>query len=122
MCRRWGVAGPTCRRSALCVVVGLSLACTRRCWAYLSVVTWPVLVVVGGPICRRRVAVRGQGLLIVIGMSPDPASGHIIGLSYSSSLGLRSFILASFMWPWLGWAGRVLFDVLVLGETLALSI
>jgi len=85
MHRRWGVAGPICHCSALCVVIGLSLPRTRRrWWAHLSsfgtmrrrrailivgpssslghphrwVVTWPILVVVGGPIHHHRVAVR----------------------------------------------------------------
>jgi len=104
MRRRWVVTGPY--SSLLGLLVGSNLARTRRrCWAHS-----PSLG-------------RGQGLLVVIGMSPGPASGLVVvGLSYSSSLGLRSFILASFVWPWLGWAGRVLFDALVLGETLALSI
>jgi hypothetical protein len=101
MRHRWGVAGPTCRhwpslvviggltcrRCALCVVVGLSLACTHHCWwAHLSsfgtmhhrwVVTWPILVVVGGLIRRHWVAVRAyssslehhRALLVFIGSS-----------------------------------------------------
>ena len=100
----WVVTGPYL--SLVGLLVGSNLACTRRRWWAHS----PSLS-------------RGQGLLIIIGMSPGPALGLVVvGLSYSSSLGLRSFILASFVWPWLEWAGRVLFDVLVLGETLALSI
>jgi len=104
MHRRWVVTGPY--SSLLGLLVGSNLARTHRCWWAHS----PSLS-------------RGQGLLIIIGMSPGPASGLVVvGLSYSSSLGLRSFILASFVWPCLRWAGRVLFDVLVLGEMLALSI
>ena len=104
MHRRWVVTGPY--SSLLGLLVSSNLARTRsRWWAHSPSLS------------------RGQGLLIIIGRSPGPASGLVVvRLSYSSSLGLRSFILASFVWPWLGWAGRVLFDALVLGETLALSI
>ena len=137
-------SGLTRHRSAPRIIVGASLGSRRRRWAHLSsfgamrrrwVVTGPYSLLLGLLVgsnlactCRRWWAhspslSHGQGLLIIIGMSPGPASSLVvIGLSYSSSLGLRSFILVSFVWPWLGWAGRVLFNVLVLGETLALSI
>ena len=56
--RRWAlavVAGPTCRRSEPCVVVGLSLARTRRRW-------WAHLSSFGG--MRRH-----RAILLVVGLS-----------------------------------------------------
>jgi len=94
--------GPTCHHSAPCVVVGPSsssghprrrailvvgpssslgchLARTRRRW-------W----------AHSSSSGRGQGLLIVFGTSPGPTYFHWVSLSYSSSLGPRSLMLASF--------------------------
>jgi len=78
--------GPTCHHSAPCIVVGPSssslgchLAHTRRRW-------W----------AHSSSSGRGQGLLIVFGTSPDPTCFHWVSLSYSSSLGPRSLMLASF--------------------------
>jgi len=65
MHRRWGIAGPICRCSALCVVVGLSLPRTRRrWWAHLSSF---------GAMCRRR------AILVIFGLSLGPYSSSLVG-------------------------------------------
>src|SRR5258708_4384501 len=103
MRRRWVVTGSYSSSLGPLVIIGPSSS---------SLVTWPVLVVVGGPIRRRCwIVVRAcksaeQGSerniveLIVVGMSPGPTSGLVV----VGSLGPCSSMLASFAWPWLGWA------------------
>ena len=119
--------GLTCQYSALCIIIG-ALLCPLvivRCYASSSgqplhcwVVTWPILIVIGGPICRRRVVVRAlerrRALHVFIG------SHHcwvvllfIVGSSFPHADIIRVTMVR---------VGHVLFDMLVLGKMSALSI
>ena len=83
MHHHWGVTGPICHCSALCVVVGLSLPHNHcRWWAHLSSFSpmrhrWAILVIVGLSLDPYSLSLVGpfttigshQGLLIVLGRS-----------------------------------------------------
>ena len=119
--------GLTRQYSALCIIIGASLCplvVVRRyasssgqplhCW----VVTWPVLIVIGGPIRRRRVAVRAlerrRALHVFIGSHCCwVVLLFVVGSSFPHADVIRVTMVR---------VGRVLFDTLVLGEMPALSI
>ena len=85
------------------------------------IVTWPVLIVIGGPIGCHWVELRAYSL----SLECCQAHFHWVSLldcpTLHGLLGPCSLMLASFAWPWWEWDSCVLFDTLVLGKTSVLS-